>query len=41
MSASRSQRGTEDRTFLDCTYHHAGNINGDPPLIDHPDWYYD
>jgi hypothetical protein len=27
--------------FLDCTYHHAGNFNGDPPLIDHPDWYYD
>jgi len=26
--------------FLACTYHHAGNINGDNPLIDHPDWYY-
>lgn len=27
--------------FLDCTYHNAGNFNNDPPLIDHPDWYYD
>ena len=26
--------------FLSCTYHHAGNINGDHPLIVHPDWYY-
>lgn len=26
--------------FLTCTYHHAGNINGDNPLINHPDWYY-
>lgn len=26
--------------FLACNYHHAGNINGDNPLIDHPDWYY-
>ncbi|OAB59982.1 hypothetical protein AY599_12305 [Leptolyngbya valderiana BDU 20041] len=27
--------------FLDCTYHNAGNFNNDPPLIDHPDWYYE
>lgn len=26
--------------FLSCTYHHAGNINGDHPLTVHPDWYY-
>lgn len=26
--------------FLVCHYHQAGNINGDNPLIDHPDWYY-
>jgi uncharacterized protein YkwD len=26
--------------FLACTYHNAGNINGDNPLIQHPDWYY-
>lgn len=26
--------------FLACTYHHAGNINGDNPLLQHPDWYY-
>ncbi|NEP46835.1 MAG: hypothetical protein F6K35_49685, partial [Okeania sp. SIO2H7] len=27
--------------FLSCNYHHAGNINGDNPLIEHPDWYYE
>ncbi|NEO85611.1 MAG: hypothetical protein F6J87_15375 [Spirulina sp. SIO3F2] len=26
--------------FLSCTYHNVGNINGDNPLIQHPDWYY-
>lgn len=26
--------------FLSCTYHNAGNINGDNPLIQHPAWYY-
>ncbi|MDY6939422.1 MAG: CAP domain-containing protein [Cyanobacteriota bacterium] len=26
--------------FLSCTYHNVGNINGDNPLIVHPDWYY-
>jgi len=26
--------------FLSCTYHNAGNFNGDHPLIVHPDWYY-
>ena len=26
--------------FLSCTYHNAGNINGDNPLIQHPGWYY-
>ena len=26
--------------FLGCTYHNAGNINREPPLIQDPDWYY-
>lgn len=26
--------------FLNCTYHNVGNMNGDNPLIVHPDWYY-
>ncbi len=26
--------------FLNCNYHNVGNMNGDNPLIIHPDWYY-
>lgn len=33
-------RTWEHGYFLSCTYHNAGNINGDHPLIAHPDWYY-
>lgn len=36
-----SDRTWPEGYFLSCTYHNAGNFNNDPPLIDHPDWYYD